>query len=59
MEYGSLIYKKNMGRFVIEDKDFIKKIQIALAKEKTEKFFLSMYNIGFTKDEVISMLGII
>lgn len=48
-----------MGRFVIEDKEFIKKIQITLAKEKTEKFFLSMYDIGFTKDEIISMLEII
>lgn len=51
-----LIYRKNMGRFVIEDKEFIKNIQIRLAKEKTKKFFLAMSIIGFRKGEITSYI---
>lgn len=56
LDQQDLIYKKKTRRFVIEDKEFIKKVQISLLKEKTEKFILIMTTMGFTKDEIISML---
>lgn len=56
LEYQGLICKKNTGRFVIDNKEFIKKVQISLVKEKLEKFILDMDTMGFSKDEIISML---
>lgn len=58
LEGQGLIYKKDTRRFVIEDKEFIKKIQINLGKKEIEKLFSVMSGIGFTKDEIISMLDI-
>ena len=56
LEYQGLICKKRTGRFVIDNKEFINKVQISLVKEEAEKFILAMGTMGFTKDEIISML---
>jgi DNA-binding transcriptional regulator YhcF (GntR family) len=53
---GLLYSQRTAGRFITEDREMIKDMQINLAKEQVEKFLLSMKSIGFTKQEAISMI---
>ncbi|MDS0524669.1 GntR family transcriptional regulator [Clostridium sp. SHJSY1] len=53
---GLLYSQRTAGRFITEDREMIKEMQINLAKEQVEKFLLNMKNIGFSKQETISMI---
>lgn len=55
LEELHLVYtERTNGKFVTEDKDLINKYKEEYAKEISDKYFTSMKNIGFTKEETIN-----
>ncbi|MBE6049896.1 MAG: GntR family transcriptional regulator [Clostridium sp.] len=57
LEKTGLIYsQRTSGRFITEDIDMIKEVKISLAKDKVEQFINGMKSLGFSKEEIISIV---
>lgn len=57
LEELKLIYtERTNGKFVTEDKKLIEKYKAKYAEEISNKFFISMKNIGFDEKDVIDYL---
>lgn len=58
LENLKLVYtERTNGKYVTNDKELINKIKLEYAKEISDKYFLSMKSIGFTKEEAMKYLG--
>ena len=53
---GLIITQRTNGRIVTEDTDMIDKIRKELAKNHVENFFDRMKELGFTKQEIITLI---
>ena len=57
LERTGLIYsQRTSGRFITEDINMINRIKVSLARDKVCEFINGMKNMGFSKDEVVSMV---
>lgn len=53
---GLIITQRTSGRMVTEDKSMIKDIQKNLAEEQIKSFLAKMNEIGYKKEEIITLL---
>ena len=57
LERIGLVYtKRTSGRFITEDENMIKELRQEIAKEKIQMFMESMEQLGFGKNETISLI---
>lgn len=57
LERSGLVYsKRTSGRFITEDLSVIEQVKDTLAREKIETFLQSMKNLGFNREETISLM---
>lgn len=56
-EMGLIYTERTNGKFVTNDVDLIKKITEQTIIEKTNEFFLSMEQMGFTQNEIIQIIN--
>ena len=54
---GLIETKRTSGRFVTEDKDMITQIRTQLAKEEALSFIEKMKELGFEKNDIITLLS--
>ena len=58
LEREGLVYsQRSSGRFVTEDVGVIDRAKAALAAEHIRRFRTSMASLGYSEDEMISLLG--
>lgn len=53
---GLILTQRTAGRTVTEDKDMIASIKLNLAKEQVETFLTQMKKLGFTREEIVSLV---
>ncbi len=53
---GILYSQRTAGRFITEDQQLILKLKEALAKEEIKTFLANMQQLGFQKEEVLTMI---
>ena len=53
---GLILTQRTAGRTVTEDKDMIASIKLNLAKEQMETFLTQMKKLGFTREEIVSLI---
>ena len=53
---GLIQTQRTAGRTVTEDKDMIASIKLNLAKEQMETFLTQMKKLGFTREEIVSLI---
>jgi len=56
-EDGLLYTNRTSGRFVTEDVNVIKKVKNKLAEEHVREFLKKMTELGFTFDEILSLIN--
>lgn len=57
LERTGLVYtKRTSGRFITEDEKMIKELRQEIAKDKIQIFLESMEQLGFGKEETISLM---
>ncbi len=57
LERTGLVYsQRTSGRFITEDTKMIEDLKSSLAQEKITEFFESMHNLGFKKEETLSLI---
>lgn len=57
LERNGLVYsKRTSGRFITEDNTVIEQLKQSLAKEKIRQFLDSMQQLGFQKEETITLI---
>lgn len=57
LERTGLIYtQRTAGRFVTEEKELIQDCRQQLALEKIEGFLKTMTGLGYTKDEIVTLM---
>lgn len=57
LERTGLVYsQRTSGRFITEDTKMIEDLKSSLAHEKITEFFESMHNLGFKKEETLSLI---
>lgn len=57
LERSGLVYsQRTSGRFITEDFKMIEELKANLAKEKIDEFLESMYQLGFGKEETITLM---
>lgn len=57
LERGGLVFtQRTAGRFVTEDKDLIEQTKKALATKQVDSFINKMNQLGFGKEEIISLI---
>lgn len=54
---GLIQTKRTSGRFVTEDMDMIVQIRTQLAKEEVNTFISKMKELGFSKQEILSLMS--
>lgn len=58
LERSGLLYtQRTSGRFITEDQNMINQLKKNLAKETIETFLLQMQDIGFSKEETLSIMS--
>lgn len=58
LERSGLLYtQRTSGRFITEDQNMINQLKKNLAKETIENFLLQMQDIGFSKEETLSIMS--
>ncbi len=58
LERSGLVYtQRTSGRFITEDQNMINQLKKNLAKETIENFLLQMQDIGFSKEETLSIMS--
>ncbi len=58
LERSGLVYtQRTSGRFITEDQNMINQLKKNLAKETIETFLLQMQDIGFSKEETLSIMS--
>ncbi|NLJ41516.1 MAG: GntR family transcriptional regulator [Clostridiales bacterium] len=58
LEESGLVYSvRTSGRFVTEDKNMIKETKKRLAREQVNEFLKKMLDLGFEREDILSMLG--
>ena len=58
LERSGLVYaQRTSGRFITEDQNMINQLKKNLAKETIEKVLLQMQDIGFSKEETLSIMS--
>lgn len=59
LEREGLVYtQRTNGRFVTEDENMIKQVKNELAIEQIEIFIKKLIELGFSKDEILSLIEI-
>lgn len=53
---GLIITKRTSGRIVTEDTDMIKNIQLELATENIKAFLANMKQLGYTENEIVTLI---
>ena len=57
LERSGLVYaQRPSGRFITEDTQIMKNLKEQLAKEQIEQFLSTMEQLGFRKEEILSLL---
>lgn len=57
LERTGLVYsKRTSGRFITEDQEMINTIRADLAKEKILQFLESMHQLGYEKEQTLSLM---
>lgn len=57
LERSGLVFaQRTSGRFITEDTQIMKNLKEQLAKEQIEQFLSSMEQLGFRKEEILSLL---
>ena len=57
LERTGLVYsKRTCGRFITEDQDMIELLKEDIAKEKIRLFLESMQQLGYGKDQILSLM---
>ena len=57
LERSGLVYaQRTSGRFITEDTQIMKNLKEQLAKEQIEQFLSTMEQLGFRKEEILSLL---
>ena len=57
LERTGLVYsKRTSGRFITEDQEMIDTIRADLAKEKILQFLESMHQLGYEKEQTLSLM---
>ncbi|MGL4283389.1 GntR family transcriptional regulator [Eubacterium aggregans] len=58
MEGTGLVYaQRTSGRFITEDIGMIKEVKYGVALKETEEFLEKMSQLGFTKKDVVQLIG--
>lgn len=58
LERTGLVYsRRTSGRFITEDQEMIKTLRSDIAAEKIKVFFEGMQQLGFDKEETLSLVG--
>ena len=56
LERSGLVYaQRTSGRFITEDTQIMKNLKEQLAKEQIEQFLSTMEQLGFQKEEILSL----
>ena len=53
---GLIITKRSSGRIVTEDTGMIKNIQLELATENIKAFLANMKQLGYTENEIVTLI---
>lgn len=57
LERSGLVFaQRTSGRFITEDTQIMKNLKEQLAKEQIEQFLSTMEQLGFRKEEILSLL---
>ena len=57
LERIGLVYsKRTSGRFITEDRHMIEQLKTSLATEKIQEFIKLMQKLGFSNDEILSLM---
>ena len=57
LERSGLVYtQRTSGRFVTEDRAMIQSVKELLARDRLKEFFIKMGQIGFTREETITLV---
>ena len=57
LERSGLVYtQRTSGRFVTEDRAMIQSVKELLARDQLKEFFIKMGQIGFTREETITLV---
>ncbi len=51
-----IITERTNGKFVTDDERFLAKSQHRFANQKVKKFLQEMYELGFSRDEIIKLI---
>lgn len=58
LERNGLVYsQRTSGRFITEDITMIDELKASLAKEKISEFLEHMQKLGFTNEEILSLMN--
>ena len=58
LEERKIIYtQRTSGKFITEDENVIKELKSSISNSIIKKFIKDMNDLGFTENEIISMLG--
>ena len=58
LERMGLVYsRRTSGRFITEDQEMINTLRAEIATEKVKVFFEAMQQLGFSKEETLSLVG--
>lgn len=53
---GLVFSQRTSGRFITEDTTMIEQLKSTLAREKIEQFLETMQNLGFQKEETVTLI---
>lgn len=57
LERSGLVYsQRTSGRFISEDTKMMNEIKVQLAKEQIQQFFKNMEQLGFKREEAITLM---
>ena len=57
LERSGLVYtQRTSGRFVTEDRAMVQSVKELLARDQLKEFFIKMGQIGFTREETITLV---
>lgn len=57
LERTGLVYsKRTSGRFITEDQEMIDTVRTDIAKEKIRQFLESMHQLGYEKEQTLSLM---
>ena len=58
LERSGLVYsQRTAGRFVTEDGEIIRAARESLAREHIKRFLAAMADLGYSREEIVSLLG--